>query len=341
MKRRIFERFDPNAIDGDEDGLVQDGTPFERPNKPRVSGSMSWGRFNPPKPQLRDVVGDLGIGDEDDEQAGSRSIEKPETFNVQGISMRQWNEFSSDMMAYLQDSLSDPRFEYGDYKTQSRERRRSLMRAIAAIKQANVMKNNDDTLSMDFTEEGIRRLRTVLRVLKEQDVEGVRHIDAMRDNLPSRRSRGSQKSAWPTRTIINVKDSLGLPMTIRLGDPDVFDNQTSALKRSRELGCIGIRRYSTTSGGVAWMPCTNGSDYRRRRGIGPQAQRDRRKLERATEERIARRVTRLMRGKSARIDILEKAERNNSVIEFTEIQSEMLNGRRFVSVNIGMVPNNE
>ena len=29
-------RFDPNAIDGDEDGLVQDSTPFERPDMPNV-----------------------------------------------------------------------------------------------------------------------------------------------------------------------------------------------------------------------------------------------------------------------------------------------------------------
>lgn len=31
-------RFDPNAIDGDEDGLVQEGTPFERPATPRTRG---------------------------------------------------------------------------------------------------------------------------------------------------------------------------------------------------------------------------------------------------------------------------------------------------------------
>lgn len=34
--RRVDARFDPNAIDGDEDGLVQEGTPFERPATPRM-----------------------------------------------------------------------------------------------------------------------------------------------------------------------------------------------------------------------------------------------------------------------------------------------------------------
>lgn len=33
--RAITSRFDPKAIDGDEDGLLQDGTPFERPNVPK------------------------------------------------------------------------------------------------------------------------------------------------------------------------------------------------------------------------------------------------------------------------------------------------------------------
>ncbi len=35
--RAITDRFDPNAIDGDDDGLLQDSTPFERPNVPGVN----------------------------------------------------------------------------------------------------------------------------------------------------------------------------------------------------------------------------------------------------------------------------------------------------------------
>jgi len=306
----------------------------------RVSGSMSWGRFNPPKPQLRDIGAELELENEVDEELSSRSIDKPETFNVAGIAMRQWNEFSSDMMAYLQESLTDPKFEYGDSKTQSRERRRSLMRAIAAIKQANVKKNEDGSLSMDFTDESIRRLRTVLRVLKEQDVESIRHIDLLRDNLPNKKSRRSQKSAWPTRTLINVKDGMGLPRVVRIGDPDVFNNQTSALKRSRDLGCIGIRRYSTANGELAWMPCTNESDYRRRRGVGPQAARDRKKREDELAKRIERRVGRLMRAKSAQIGILEKINKTKIIIEFIEKPSTYVDGKRFVAAGLRTVENN-
>ena len=42
--------FDPNAIDADGDGIIQDGTPFERPNAPKIPGS---------KKPLGDVGGKL------------------------------------------------------------------------------------------------------------------------------------------------------------------------------------------------------------------------------------------------------------------------------------------
>jgi HK97 family phage prohead protease len=38
--RGLTARFDPNAIDGDEDGLVQEGTPFERPATPGVGQAV-------------------------------------------------------------------------------------------------------------------------------------------------------------------------------------------------------------------------------------------------------------------------------------------------------------
>ncbi len=72
----------------------------------------------------------------------------------------------------------------------------------------------------------------------------------------------------------------------RLGDPDVFTSPESARERSRSLGCIGIARRSTPEGVTVWMPCSNMSDYRRRTGVGVQAQRDRD----AAERRLLRRL---------------------------------------------------
>lgn len=73
---------------------------------------------------------------------------------------------------------------------------------------------------------------------------------------------------------------------IRKTDPDVYLSAESARVRSRQLGCIGIRRYPTVDGGEAWMPCTNESDYRRRMGIGQQARRDKEKKEREFVKRV-------------------------------------------------------
>lgn len=86
--------------------------------------------------------------------------------------------------------------------------------------------------------------------------------------------------------LVSGKDALGASRQVRPTDPDAFGNAESARVRSRQLGCIGIRRYNSTTGGEVWMPCSNESDYRRRMGIGPQARRDKEKEKRNFERRI-------------------------------------------------------
>jgi HK97 family phage prohead protease len=44
--RAAFARFDPNAWDGDGDGLVQEGTPFQRPAIPGVNDRATGGKVN-------------------------------------------------------------------------------------------------------------------------------------------------------------------------------------------------------------------------------------------------------------------------------------------------------
>ena len=54
----------------------------------------------------------------------------------------------------------------------------------------------------------------------------------------------------------------------RSTDPDVFSDPDSARIRARNLGCIGVRRYTARDGETVWLPCSNGSDYNRTMGIG-------------------------------------------------------------------------
>ena len=53
----------------------------------------------------------------------------------------------------------------------------------------------------------------------------------------------------------------------RSTDPDTFSDPESARIRARNLGCIGIRRYTARDGKLVWLPCTNVSDYNRVTGI--------------------------------------------------------------------------
>jgi len=52
----------------------------------------------------------------------------------------------------------------------------------------------------------------------------------------------------------------------RDNDDDVYTDIESARKRSVRLGCIGVRRLSSQSGKLVWMPCTNNTDYARLAG---------------------------------------------------------------------------
>jgi hypothetical protein len=53
----------------------------------------------------------------------------------------------------------------------------------------------------------------------------------------------------------------------RSTDPDTFSDPDSARIRARNIGCIGIRRYTARDGKLVWLPCSNVSDYNRVTGI--------------------------------------------------------------------------
>ena len=85
--------------------------------------------------------------------------------------------------------------------------------------------------------------------------------------------------------------NVGVAKGVRSTDPDVFENPDSARVRARQLGCIGIRRYNSTTGEYVWKPCTNESDYRREMGTSNSG-----RLQRRRE--IQEEITRFVRGKA-------------------------------------------
>lgn len=100
------------------------------------------------------------------------------------------------------------------------------------------------------------------------------------------------------------------PRTVRPTDPDTFADPESARVRSRQLGCIGIRRYMNRNGGQSWMPCTNESDYRKYSGQGYSGRKYRRQqFDREVRESIGRNYGRAFREKSANYTKPELRER--------------------------------
>lgn len=102
------------------------------------------------------------------------------------------------------------------------------------------------------------------------------------DTLPSG-GLVSGKSLDIDETEIDAKSFVNY--VSRSTDPDVYTDPDSARKRARQLGCIGIRRYTASDGKTVWMPCTNGSDYMRASNITPSGYtRNRRGAKKSLEE---------------------------------------------------------
>lgn len=120
----------------------------------------------------------------------------------------------------------------------------------------------------------------------------------------------------PINNMIPMGRSMGSKSYIpgvspRDNDPDVFTDIESARKRSRMLGCIGVRRMPSSSGRTIWMPCTSNSDYSRLAGTtflgrSRQADSSRRAIRTIVRSEIAKeRKTKPIRGKSLHFEMNE------------------------------------
>jgi len=79
-----------------------------------------------------------------------------------------------------------------------------------------------------------------------------------------------------------------VPFSPEVGDPEVYTSPDAARMRSAQVGCTGIRRYTTRSGRQVWMPCTTGVTYDKLTGQGAYRGRNDR-IQNQRIERIVRR----------------------------------------------------
>lgn len=103
---------------------------------------------------------------------------------------------------------------------------------------------------------------------------------------------GDSYASGPSGVITLTAEGKGLQaFTPEVGDPDVFTSPDAARMRARQVGCTGIRRYTTRSGVNVWMPCTTGVTFDRTMGYGAYS-RSGSRLEAARIEREVRRQLR-------------------------------------------------
>lgn len=104
---------------------------------------------------------------------------------------------------------------------------------------------------------------------------------------------GDSYASGPSGVMTLTAEGKGLQaFTPEVGDPDVFTSPDAARMRARQVGCTGIRRYTTRSGVNVWMPCTTGVTFDRTMGYGAYS-RSGSRLEAARIEREVRRQLRV------------------------------------------------
>jgi hypothetical protein len=139
-------------------------------------------------------------------------------------------------------------------------------------------KNDDYVLLATY---GNRKLFVPNQQPEEGDMHGMITVDGGKrqrvDNIPALMKFGNWEFVGTGDTDAESTDDVDSEKSLeekgfvnfvsRSTDPDVFSNPESARIRARNLGCIGIRRYTAGDGKTVWLPCTNVSDFNRLSGI--------------------------------------------------------------------------
>lgn len=182
--RRGAEMFDPNAIDADGDGVVQEGTPFKRPAKPIANIQTSPSRqsrfwdYTAPKKPLEDL--DLGDDDGDMPQkpkhtpwkevnisprGGPTPAEhlKPHEIVAEDVTLDDWNAF--------QDALTDHLVEIRDDDSVESRVRRGMVKLFGAVKNIKARKNSDGKLQLTMSDAERARIIKGIYSMNKRNIE--------------------------------------------------------------------------------------------------------------------------------------------------------------------------
>ena len=187
---RAAESFDPNAIDADGDGVVQEGTPFKRPAAPtrriNVGPVATRSRFwDYGKPQITTDALDEVTADDVPEKpvhkpwrdvnispkrSGSGLTEmNPQVFkiNTDKITSNEWDEFKDDVLDHM---VPDD-----DSIQQDKDFKRGIMKLYAVLRSAKVNKNEDGSIVLNMTDYDRARIIKGIKSMHKKDMK-VRHM---------------------------------------------------------------------------------------------------------------------------------------------------------------------
>lgn len=230
----IDARFDPNARDGDNDGIVQEMTRWERPATPRMNmrvtvdddgetdveallESLQSGRrqdapqrlmggddVEVPKPR-RDARGRDRLGLDrprsdvtEDTYKGPKTIIPITPGKPMTTVIKGMSKSDWDDMVYdLRSYFADMQLEL-DPKDKKLKALFQLMDAIKKVK----AKDGDDGLELDGTDEHFKRIGTSLRAIKNQGNDNIRNLETVRDAMKETRKRlSTQGEIFKNRSI--------------------------------------------------------------------------------------------------------------------------------------------
>lgn len=177
--RRIVPSFNPNAVDGDNDGFVNDGTPAQRPATPseriniKPTRTLSSGGFwDYRKPRQLDPLPELDDQIDKPDHTPWREIPlRPRGGEIRQdtviheirsskVTHEKWNDF--------QDAVLDRMMEIRDDTSIEKDERRGIMKLYSSIKGAKAKKNDDGSLSVSLTDTERARILKGIQSMKKK-----------------------------------------------------------------------------------------------------------------------------------------------------------------------------
>lgn len=265
--RRGLSRFDPNAVDADGDGMIQDSTPFQRPATPpkrQMRGPMGDGgarlqsRFwDYTKPQRIEVPDELLDDEPQPKPQNWRDVPlKPRSGEMVSDTTKhtiKTNKVSRDQWLAFQDAILERMMEVRDDTSVAKDERRGIMKLYASLRAASPKKDEDGSLSVSLTDTERARILKGIQSMKKKkmDIPNLEIIQEMLEAVEgksaffasasqvSRNALGNRfKSEHLFRVVIsdNVSDNSRMNLLSR---NDGFRTKGSAPRQRIDIKALG------------------------------------------------------------------------------------------------------